>query len=99
MAAAPNVHPQDASAFLDSDVYRLSTTATGTGWSAYLKNTFASAEFGQSVSIPVYLEKGTGSGSGPLNAVSESDPSKPASGVCTLSDGPVGGSVPGTLAL
>ena len=33
-AAVPNVHPQDASAFLSSDVYRLSATATGTGLDA-----------------------------------------------------------------
>ena len=30
----PAVHPQDATAFLNSDVYRLSASATGTGWSA-----------------------------------------------------------------
>ena len=99
MATIPNVHPQDASAFLDSDVYRLSTTATGTGWAAYVKNAFASAEFGQSVSVPVYIEKGTGAGSVTLKAVSESDPTKTASAVCTLSDSTVGGSVPATLAL
>ncbi|HEY6890531.1 MAG TPA: immune inhibitor A domain-containing protein [Solirubrobacter sp.] len=99
MAAVPNVHPQDASAFLDSDVYRLSATATGTGYSAYLKNQFASAEFGQTASVPVYIEKGTGAGSITLKAVSESDPTKTASAVCTLSDSTVGGSVPATLAL
>ncbi|WP_157591950.1 M6 family metalloprotease domain-containing protein [Solirubrobacter soli] len=99
MAAVPNVHPQDASAYLDSDIYRLSASATGTGWSAYLKNQFASAEFGQSVSVPVYIEKGTGAGTVTLNAVSESDPSKTASAVCTLADGTVGGAVPATLAL
>ena len=32
-AAVPaGAHPQDAAAYLDSDVYRLSATATGTGW-------------------------------------------------------------------
>jgi len=98
-AATPNVHPQDASAYLNSDIYRLSTTATGTGWSAYLKNAFATAKFGQSVSVPVYIEKGTGSGSVTLKAVSESDPSKTASAVCTLADSNVGGSVPATLSL
>jgi hypothetical protein len=99
MATVPNVHPQDASTYLDSDIYRLTATATGTGWSAYLKNAFASAEFGRSVSVPVYVEKGTGSGTVTLNAVSESDPTKTASAVCTLSDSAVGGSVDATLAL
>jgi M6 family metalloprotease-like protein len=98
-AAAPDVHPQDASAYLNNDIYRLSTTATGTGYSAYLKNAFATAEFGDSISVPVYIEKGTGAGTITLNAVSESDPSKTASAVCTLADSTVGGSVPATLAL
>ena len=44
-----------------SDVYRLSASATGTGWTAYLKNALATAKFGESVSVPVYIEKGTGS--------------------------------------
>src|SRR3954453_6000038 len=98
-AATPNVHPQDASAYLNSDIYRLSTTATGTGWNAYLKNAFATAKFGQSTSVPVYIEKGTGSGTVTLKATSESDPSNTASAVCTLADSNVGGAVPATLAL
>ena len=99
-AAVPaGTHPQDAAAYLSSDVYRLSTSATGTGWAAYVKNALTTAKFGESVSVPVYIEKGTGSGTVTLNAVSESDPTKTASAVCTLSDGNVGGSVPATLAL
>ena len=93
-------HPQDAAAYLGSDVYRLSTTATGTGWAAYLKNALATAKFGESVSVPVYIEKGTGNGTVTLNAVSESDPSKTATAVArTPVDGGVGGAVPATLAL
>src|SRR4051794_21546942 len=98
-AATPNVHPQDASAFLGSDVYRLSASASGTGWSAYLKNALATAKFGESTSVPVYVEKGSGAGTITLKAVSESDPTKTASAVCTLSDSTVGGTVPATLAL
>ncbi len=86
-AAVPaGTHPQDAAAYLGSDVYRLSTTATGTGWNAYLKSALTTAKFGDSVSVPVYIEKGTGSGTVTLNAVSESDPTKTASAVCTLAD-------------
>jgi hypothetical protein len=98
-AAVPNVHPQDATAFLNSDVYRLSATATGTGWAAYVKSALATAKFGESVSVPVYIEKGTGNGRVTLTAVSESDPTKTASAVCSLTDGSVGGNVPATLAL
>jgi hypothetical protein len=98
-ATVPNVHPQDASQFLSSDVYRLSASATGTGYSAYVKSALATAKFGETVSVPVYVEKGAGAGSVTLNAVSESDPSKTASAVCSLADSTVGGSVPATLAL
>ena len=91
-------HPQDAAAYLGSDMYRL-TSASGTGYAAYLKNALTTAKFGESVSVPVYIERGAGSGSVTLKAVSETDPTKTASAVCTLSDSTVGGSVPATLAL
>ncbi len=74
-------------------------SVTGTGWNAHLENALATAKFGDSIKVPVYIEKGTGSGSITLKATSESDPSKTASAVCTLSDSNVGGSVPATLAL
>jgi hypothetical protein len=96
-AGTPDVHPQDASSYLDSDIYRLSATATGAGWSAYLKNQFATAEFGDSVQVPVYIERGAGGGSVTLTAVSESDPSKTAIATCGL--GEVGGTVDPTLSL
>ena len=99
-AAVPaGTHPQDAAAYLNNDIYRLSAGAAGTGWNAYLKNAFATAKFGDSVSVPVYVEKGTGAGSITLKAVSESDPSKTATQICTFGDSTVGGSVPATLAL
>jgi hypothetical protein len=93
------VHPQDASAYLNNVIYRLSTSATGTGYGAYLKNAFATAKFGESVSVPVYIEKGTGNGQVTLTATSESDPTKTASAVCSSTDSGPGGTVPATLAL
>jgi M6 family metalloprotease-like protein len=99
-AAVPaGTHPQDASAYLNNDIYRLSATSTGTGYAAYLKNQFATAKFGDSVSVPVYIDKGTGAGSITLTAVSESDPSKTATQICTFGDSTVGGSVGATLGL
>ncbi|HEY6886392.1 MAG TPA: hypothetical protein VI300_01395 [Solirubrobacter sp.] len=102
-AAVPaNVHPQDASAFLGSDVYRLAATASGTGWTAHLKNALATAKFGETVQVPVYIDKAAGasaSGSVTLTATSESDATKTVSATCTTTDGSVGGSVPATLAL
>ena len=80
-AATPNVHPQDATGFLQSDVYRLSATASGGGWSAQLRNALATAKFGETIQVPVYVTKGAGSGSVTLQATSESDPSKSGVGV------------------
>jgi hypothetical protein len=102
-AATPDVHPQDASAFLGSDVYRLSASTTTAGWTAHLKNALATAKFGETVQIPVYIEKATGSpasGSVTLVATSESDPSKSMAVSCSYGGGDTaGGTVPATLAL
>ena len=86
-AATPNVHPQDASAYLGSDVYRLSASASGTGWAAHLKNALTTAKFGETVQVPVYIFKTAGaaaSGSVTLKATSESDPSKSMSVDCAV---------------
>ncbi|MDA0184496.1 M6 family metalloprotease domain-containing protein [Solirubrobacter phytolaccae] len=96
------LHPGAAAKYFNSDVYRLSATASGTGWTAHLKNALATAEFGQTVDVPVYIDKAAGaaaSGSVTLTAKSESDPSKTVSATCTTTGGTVGGSVPATLAL
>ena len=101
-AATPNVHPQDASAYLNSDIYRLSASASGTGWTAHLRNALATAKFGESTTVTVYIEKALGAapnGSVSLTATSESDPSKTQSATCSNTDGTVGGAVPATLAL
>ena len=47
--------------------------------------------------MPVYVTKGSGSGSVTLQATSESDPTKSVSASC--SEGNVGGTVPATLSL
>ncbi len=98
-ATDPTAHPQDASAYLTSDVYSLSASTTGTGWSAQLKNALATAKFGDTINVPVYYTKGTGAGSVSLTATSVSDPSKTATATCSSSDSTVGGAVPATLAL
>ncbi len=95
------MHPQNASAYLDSDIYRLSASTSATGWEAHLKNALATAKFGETVQVPVYIAKAAGaaaSGSVTLTATSESDPTKTMSATCGT-DGTVGGSVPATLAL
>jgi hypothetical protein len=101
-ASVPNVHPQDASQYLGSDIYRLSASASGQGWSAHLRNALAAVKFGQTVQVPVYIDKAAGaasSGSVTLTATSESDSSKTQSATCTTTDGGASGNVPATLAL
>ena len=94
-------HPTaDAAKYFGSDIYRLSATASGTGWSAHLQNVLATAKFGETVQVPVFIDKAAGaaaSGSVTLTATSESDPTKSVSAVCTTTDGNVGGNVPATL--
>jgi M6 family metalloprotease-like protein len=85
-AVAP-VHPEDVSAYVNSDVYRLSASATGTGWSARLENALATARFGEAITIPVHVtraNKGSGSTTVTLTATSESDPSKSSRGTCAV---------------
>jgi M6 family metalloprotease-like protein len=83
--AVPPGHPEDVSAYATSDVYRLSASATGTGWSAQLKNALVTANFGRGTNVPVYVgrtETSSASSTVTLTATSESDPSKSATGKC-----------------
>jgi M6 family metalloprotease-like protein len=80
-------HPEDASQWLGSDVYRLSASATGAGWNAELPNALATAKAGETVDVPVYVSRtGTAAknGSVTLTATSESDPSKTFTATCSV---------------
>ena len=46
-----------AAQYFDSDIYRLSATRLGSGWTAHLKNALATAKFGETVQVPVYVDK------------------------------------------
>jgi len=73
--------------YADSDVYRLSATASGHGWSAWLPNALATAKAGQRVAVTVYAEHAAGAahaGTVKLTATSESDPAKKATTVCAV---------------
>jgi M6 family metalloprotease-like protein len=86
-AAPAGTHPEDVSKYLNGDVYRVSATVDGRGWTVDVPNALATAKFGDHVRVPVYAKK---SGSGPrvtnvkLTATSESDPSKKATATCTV---------------
>ncbi len=90
-AAAPvaaSLHPQDAALFLDSDIYRMSVSVEGQGWTAQLRNALAAVKFGDTQPISVYAARTQGSAVSAkvtLKAVSESDPTKIATATCVLS--------------
>ena len=79
--ANPALHPADARPYLTSDVYRLSVSVEGEGWSAQLINGLAAVGSGAFQTVTVYVSQETG-GAKPaavtLRATSESDPSKTA---------------------
>ena len=77
----PALHPADATAYLNSDVYRLSASVEGEGWTARLLNGLAAVEFGGLQDIPVYVSRADRSAATAtviLRAASESDPAKTA---------------------
>jgi M6 family metalloprotease-like protein len=100
----PALHPQDETASFDNDIYKLSASASGQGWTAELRNALATAKFGESVDVPVYVARTAESAARntvTLTATSVSDPSKTATATCAQAQtgGTVGGSVPATLSL
>ncbi|MEU6713901.1 peptidase M6 [Nonomuraea sp. NPDC046802] len=86
-ATDPALHPQDERAHLRNDIYRLSTSATGAGWSANLSNNLTTAAFGQSVDVPVHVTRTPGSAHSAtvsLTATSVSDPGKTTTSTCKV---------------
>jgi hypothetical protein len=84
----PALHPSDASAYLNSDIYRLSVSIEGKGWTAQLLNGLAAVEFGKSQQVTVYVSPEEGSVRSTavtLRAMSESDPSKTATATVKVS--------------
>ncbi|WP_030454106.1 M6 family metalloprotease domain-containing protein [Herbidospora cretacea] len=84
-AASTAAHPEDVSAYTKSDVYRLSTTVNGKGWSVNVPNFLTSAEFGKKVTVPVHAIRAKGGSllaTIKLTATSESDPTKTATATC-----------------
>jgi M6 family metalloprotease-like protein len=84
----PALHRMDANAYLTSDIYRLSVSVEGRGWSAQLLNVLAAVNFGASQLVPAYVSRGAGateSATLTLKATSESDPTKTVTATCKLS--------------
>jgi M6 family metalloprotease-like protein len=83
----PELHLQDSTRYLDSDIFRLSVSVNGAGWTAHLQNALAAVKFGESVSVPVFVvrsENATGPATVTLTATSESDPTSTAKAVFTV---------------
>jgi hypothetical protein len=78
-APIDSVHPRRRDSAFDFDVYRLSVTVEGTGWTAELANDFAAVSFGASVDVPAYVRRADSASCAAtvtLRAVSESDSTK-----------------------
>jgi hypothetical protein len=70
-------HPENVDRYLENDIYRLAASVTGNGWSGQLYNALATAKFGSSAGVRVYVERAegaSGNGTVTLQATSESDP-------------------------
>jgi hypothetical protein len=80
-------HPEDVSAYLKSDVYRLSARAAGMGWRAWLPNELATVQFGKTAKVKVSMGA-TGasapSGWAHLTATSVSDPTRTVTAQCRV---------------
>jgi M6 family metalloprotease-like protein len=83
----PSAHPSGNGPFLNSDIYRLSVSVEGKGWTARILNGLAAVESGQSRQITVYATPDAGSSASAkvtLKAVSESDPTKAAAATVSV---------------
>jgi M6 family metalloprotease-like protein len=81
----PGIHATDITPYLNSDIYRLSVSLEGEGWTVQLLNALAAVEYGASQEVTVYVsaqERSSKEAHVILQAVSESDPSKTA--ICRL---------------
>jgi M6 family metalloprotease-like protein len=80
--------PGAAGEHLNSDVYRLSVSIEGKGWTAQLLNGLAAVKAGASQPVTVYVSHEAGSAKSAkvtLRAASESDPSKTAEAIVKVS--------------
>lgn len=83
----PAAHPDDVGAHAGADVYRLLASIEGEGWSVLLPSELATAEFGASVPVTVWVSRGRGAAPSAeltLRATSESDPGQSATVTWTV---------------
>ncbi len=90
VATDPALHPEDLNAYLNNDIYRLSATASGSGWHAQLPNALSTSAFGAAADAQVYVTRDV-SGADPgsvisLTATSVSDATKSSTATCFAGD-------------
>ncbi len=80
-------HPQDASAYVGGDIYRLSVAVEGDGLAADVRNALVAIKPGQTATLPVRVTRARSGAQGrvTLTVTSESDPSKQAVFTTTIS--------------
>ncbi|HEX4814824.1 MAG TPA: M6 family metalloprotease domain-containing protein [Nonomuraea sp.] len=84
-APAQGGHPDDVSAYLTSDVYRLTAEVQGKGWTAQVPNALAAVAFGGRANVTVNAVRESGGGRlalVTLTATSESDPARTMTATC-----------------
>jgi len=84
----PGLHPDDATVFVQGDLYRLSASLQAEGWSARLLNALVALEPGTSTTVTVYVTPGSGASDSAtltLTAASESDPAASVQATVSLS--------------
>jgi M6 family metalloprotease-like protein len=83
---APALHPQDASAHVGGDVYRVALAIDGAGWAADLANALVALRPGETAKVPVHVRRTGAAATGRVTVIvtSESDPSKTASTATTV---------------
>jgi M6 family metalloprotease-like protein len=77
--ASTTRHSDDANAFANADILRVTTTVDGQGWTVRLLNSLIAIDAGQQADMTVYASAVDGAAASAtitLHAVSESDPSK-----------------------
>jgi M6 family metalloprotease-like protein len=83
-----NGHPESVADYVNSDVYRLSASVAGDGWSVQLPSEIVTAKNGTTVTVPVNAVRsttGARSATVRLTAKSESNASATSTATCSLS--------------
>jgi M6 family metalloprotease-like protein len=86
-AATASSHPDDVGELVGSDVYRLTVSVQGQGWSAVLRNALAVVPFGESRQFAVYVSPGDDAAPSArvtVQAKSESDSTQSSTAVWTV---------------